>query len=708
MSTSSFLRSAALSLLLLLTLATQGRADFTFVHTSDTHVGETDGPESRAASDAALYREISKLEPRPAFVFNTGDVCEIGTDREYEIYRKTVRENLTIPAHDAPGNHDVRWNPRGKEGYTLGTGQPLYHSWDKDGVHFIALDSTVLLQHWGHFDQAQLNWLANDLKKVGPARPVVVGFHHPIGRDGSQVDNEQALLDVLSPYNVRLFLIGHGHSDIQWSVNGIPAIMAKGLYQGSYNLVQVTRDSLVVRRRTEQTKALSAPFLTVPLRRPAIPGRNVDVRVDRGEGRITVTSTELPPGAKLSYQIGDGDRAEQLTQNRFGWGGTFALGGASPGTLPVTVTATLPDGRAYQTPVLLDLSGTGTVRPLWKTNIAGAVQGKLGHYKDLVLIPSMGGDLVALDAATGRERWRAKTGGSIFSAPLAVDDTVYFGSADHFIYAVRADNGSLLWRTPTGGAVFGGAAKAAGVICIASVDKGIYGLDAATGKVLWKTEGEGMFQSQATTDGERFFVGGWDNYFRGLEARTGKELWKQKFGQNPRTKAFSFYYSPAIGSPTVSGDGKVFVSSNDGMLHAMETATGKVLWEAPGPALGYSGPLYRDGVIYNASLTGTGRIFAFDAATGEQKWETPTGSVIYDSSCAWGGGNLFVGCVNGTFSALRAEDGKLAWQYRLAPGHLLASPVTDEQRVFIGSLNGDVLAFPHSIPPLTESLPSEQ
>ena len=53
------------------------------------------------------------------------------------------------------------------------------------------------------------------------------------------MDNEQRLMDLVEPYNVVLWLQGHGHSDIQWSVNGVPAMMQKGLYQGSYTIIDV-------------------------------------------------------------------------------------------------------------------------------------------------------------------------------------------------------------------------------------------------------------------------------------------------------------------------------------------------------------------------------------------------------------------------------------------------------------------------------------
>ncbi len=661
------------------------RADFSFVHITDTHVTATDQPDSNADKNAVLLREINALRRKPAFAVLTGDVVEVGTDAEYGIYRK-MRDILSIPLYAAPGNHDVRWNPRGKEGYTLGTQQPLYQSWNRENVHFILLDSTVLLQHWGHMHQAMLDWLKADLEKVGPNRPVIIGFHHWIGREAVQVDNEAALRQILFPYNVRLFLIGHGHSDIQWSVNGVPAIMAKGLYQGSYNLIEVGGGQIRVLRRTEESKAPNIEVISVPLLRPATPAWSADVQIENGRGTVLARRGDLPEDARLAYRVNNGPYRPMTAQGE-GWTADLEMSTIIPGEHVVTVQATQVDGRAYQLPINLTLTAPGAPRPAWTANVGGAVQSRLVRGADGSLyVSTMGGDLVALDASTGRERWRVRTGGAVFSTPHIDNGTVYFGSADHHVYAVDAATGALKWKTKTGGAVFAGASTAQGVVCIASVDTNVYGLDAATGAVLWTAKGEGMYQSKAATDGERFFVGGWDNFFRAFDVKTGKEVWRNKFGE-------SFYYSPAIGSPTVGG-GKVYVTSNDGKLHAMDAATGRIVWEVPGPSLGYSGPLFREGRIYNASLTPTGRVFAFDAETGKQVWETPTGSVIYDSSAAWGGGNIYVGSVDGTFSALRATDGTRVWQYRLGPGHVLASPATDESRVYIASLSGQVTALP--------------
>ena len=74
-----------------------------------------------------------------------------------------------------------------------------------------------------------------------------------------------------------------------------------------------------------------------------------------------------------------------------------------------------------------------------------------------------------------------------------------------------------------------------------------------------------------------------------------------------------------------------------------------------------------------------------------------TGSVIYDSSFAFAGGNVFIGCVSGQFNAIDAATGKIVWKYRLAPGHLLASPATDEKNVYIGTMSGQIVALPATV-----------
>ncbi len=671
---------------------------FTFIHCSDVHVGAGNNHET----DAALFAEIAKLDPKPAFVVATGDICEYGTDEQYALYRETLNNLGDVKMYPAPGNHDVRWNPRGKEGYTLGTGGPLYRSWDYDGVHFVTLDSTVLLEHWGHISQEQLNWLKKDLAKIGREKPVIIGFHHWIGRESVQTDSEQALMDLVKPYNVVLWLQGHGHADIDWNVNGVPATMVKGLYQNSYDIIQVTPDELRIRKRTlpdpkkkssdelvrektapaDKIQPVVKPLMNIPLKKQPVPNIVADAKLE--DDQIVIDAT-APHGATLEYRV---DTAHPQPLSGLARIPTTQL---VPGEHVITVQASFPDKRAYQKP--LPVTIPGAVSQLWQTDVGGEVQSPLVKHGDTIYVSSMGNDLIALRDSDGKEKWRVKTAGPIFQASHFDDasNTLYFGSADHFVYAVNPNNGHVKWKAELGGAVLAGPNVAQGVLSVGTTDTKIYGIDASNGNKLWTVQGKNMFQSKTATDGQRFFVGGWDNFFRCIDAKSGQEIWSKELGRKQNYKNFSAF-SPAITSPAV-GDGKVFVSTNDGILHGLKIENGDEVWRVDWKKMGYSSPLYRDGRVY-AALSDEGKAFCVDANTGEFKWTAETGAVIYDSSFCFGGGNVFIANVNGTINSINADSGKIEWQYRMPPGHLLGSPVADDDRVYMGSMNGLMIALP--------------
>ena len=666
-------------------------ADFRFIHCSDSHAGT---PENTRV-DAAMFKEMSQLQPLPKFVILTGDVVNYGTDEEYAQFAGAAKNLGDLPLYLAPGNHDVRWNPRGKEGYTLGSHGKLFQSWDYENIHFVTLDSTVLLEHWGHISQEQLDWLKNDLAKVGTEKPVIIGFHHWIGRDPVMVDNEQELMNLVAPYNIVLWLQGHGHADIEWNIDGVPATMVKGLYQASYDIIDVTPSELRITKRflpqnktDELLKSATQPssdlpdgktrlLMTIPLAKRARPnwsasvdlrGQNLAVHVDRGE---------LPADAKVDVQI-DTNPATSID----GDVKNIAKDAYAPGVHVATVIVTCADGRVYRKPFTMTLPGT--VSPAWITNIGGAVQSRLALSGDRLYVTSMGNDLVALNAGDGKEIFRAKTGAPIFSSPEVADGVVYFGSADHFVYAVDATSGEIKWKHETGGAVLAGPAVTKGVVCIGSCDKNIYGLSVSDGHEIWHVAGENMFQSKAATDGEHFFVGGWDNHFRCINAAEGKLAWDLTLGKRQPLPGFSAY-APSITNPCVGG-GKVFVSTNDGVFHAINIADGREAWRVDRKNMGYSSPCFHDGKVYFA-LSDKGDTYCADADTGKILWQRNVGSVIYDGGFCYGGnasgGNVFIGCVDGVFNALNANSGEIIWQYSLGPGHLLATAAADDNRVYI-------------------------
>lgn len=168
------------------------RADFTFIHASDTHLDSTSLPRMRRLQ--ALVDSI-----RPAFVIITGDlvrdalrVSDTVATARYDLYVKE-QARISRPVWTAPGNHEIFGIERQKSHvradhplyarnmyrHYLG---PDYYSFNYGGVHFVALNSEDYDDQWyyGHIDSLQLAWLKEDLSFVPDSTPVVTFNHIPL------------------------------------------------------------------------------------------------------------------------------------------------------------------------------------------------------------------------------------------------------------------------------------------------------------------------------------------------------------------------------------------------------------------------------------------------------------------------------------------------------------------------------------------------
>jgi 3',5'-cyclic AMP phosphodiesterase CpdA len=192
--------------------------DFFFLQISDTHWGYS-GPANPQA-DVTLPRVVEAINAaraRPDFVFFTGDLThttENGADRRRRLAEfGRITAGLKVPqVRVIPGEHDAA--PDRGAAFTEAFG-PTHYTFDHKGVHFIALDNVS--DPAGAVGDAQIDWLAADLKKVPRDARIVVLAHRPLfelylpwdwtTRDGAKV------IDVLLGHqNVTVFY-GHIHQE---------------------------------------------------------------------------------------------------------------------------------------------------------------------------------------------------------------------------------------------------------------------------------------------------------------------------------------------------------------------------------------------------------------------------------------------------------------------------------------------------------------
>ncbi|HEX7903148.1 MAG TPA: metallophosphoesterase [Chitinophagaceae bacterium] len=180
-------------------IVSTGKKPLTFAHLSDIHVKPGAIPE---AGMAKAFNHVQKNFPKVEFIMNGGDSImdaleanKQQTQTQFDLFKTILQKENSLPIYHCIGNHDV-W------GWFIKENKPeqdrlygktwvveelqmknRYYSFSKGRWHFIVLDSTQLNPAGGYIgklDEAQLNWLQEELKQVPADKFVCIVSHIPI------------------------------------------------------------------------------------------------------------------------------------------------------------------------------------------------------------------------------------------------------------------------------------------------------------------------------------------------------------------------------------------------------------------------------------------------------------------------------------------------------------------------------------------------
>jgi hypothetical protein len=209
--------------------------DFHFVQLSDTHWG-FNGPKANPDAAHTLEKAVARvnaLSQQPDFIVFTGDLSHTTDDpkerrKRLGEFKDIVKQLKVTTVRFMPGEHDASLDKG--EAYKEFFGETHY-TFDHKGVHFIVLDNVS--DPGAMIGEAQLAWLAADLKKLDKAQPIVVFTHRPLfdlqpSWDWATRDGAKAV-DLLMPYqNVTVFY-GHIHQEHHQKTGHIQHHAAKSL-----------------------------------------------------------------------------------------------------------------------------------------------------------------------------------------------------------------------------------------------------------------------------------------------------------------------------------------------------------------------------------------------------------------------------------------------------------------------------------------------
>jgi outer membrane protein assembly factor BamB len=282
----------------------------------------------------------------------------------------------------------------------------------------------------------------------------------------------------------------------------------------------------------------------------------------------------------------------------------------------------------------------------------------------------------AAGSASGFELlWEAVVGACVAS-PVPTARMVLAATADGRLLFLDRASGQPLHELRLGGGIESSPALAGRLLYVGTDDGQLVAVDVVAGREAFRTALGSMVRSSPVLAGERVLVGVVEAKGQGglacLDAAKGKLLWQYRAGA-------------VFSSPALAGE-RVLIGCDDGALHAVNLADGKLAWSHPLGAKVRATPA----IAGDLAVVGDfgGRLVAVRVADGTRAWTLETGHAIYSSACL-GDGRAVVGCNDGHVHGVDLAGGAARFEQPLR-GPVTASPLGLGDRCVVGSTAGEL------------------
>ncbi len=184
--------------------------------------------------------------------------------------------------------------------------------------------------------------------------------------------------------------------------------------------------------------------------------------------------------------------------------------------------------------------------------------------------------------------------------------------------------------------------------------------------------GENVPSGLAFADGV-LYVTSQEGMLYALDGRTGNERWRYDTGGAGSKRR--------VTSAPVTAGRAVLFGADDNLLRALDTADGKLLWKFETQAQIFGAPAVDEETVYVASSDGN--LYALSLSNGALKWQYVIGEPSHTSP-AVAGQAVYVGAQDSRLHAVDAVSGKGLWTF-LTSGKVESVPVTSAGKVYFGA-----------------------
>jgi len=345
---------------------------------------------------------------------------------------------------------------------------------------------------------------------------------------------------------------------------------------------------------------------------------------------------------------------------------------------------------------LVDFVPRLSVQKLWSESLGGGDQRmRLGLSPaadgERVFAASHKGEVIALDAATGRSQWRVATKRPLSAGPGVGAGLVAVGSEKGDVIALNEENGALLWKVAVGGELLSAPAVSEKVVVVHTVDGRLKGLARADGKELWTVD-QTVPRLSLRGAARPVIVGdtvvcGFDNgKVVAVNAIQGDALWESTVA--PAKGRTELERLVDIDSSVEIADKDVFVVGFQGRAAMLALDTGQIWWARD--ASSYRGLALGPDALYISDADGA--VIAMRRQDGGELWRQDLLHRRQLSGPAIDGGAVVVVDFEGYVHWIDRADGAIIGRARAEKGRA-ARPLVVNGIVIVQSESGSLTAF---------------
>ncbi|WP_218315102.1 outer membrane protein assembly factor BamB [Halomonas sp. 18071143] len=348
---------------------------------------------------------------------------------------------------------------------------------------------------------------------------------------------------------------------------------------------------------------------------------------------------------------------------------------------------------AYTPKELRSFDETSSLDSLWRRNVGdgfGRARYPIAPAREgnTVFAADANGLVAAFNAQSGEREWQIELDTPISSALNAIADQVYLGTRNGEVIALSQRDGSVSWRSRVSSEVLAAPQANQQLLLVQSIDGQITALDRASGEERWvytssqpaltlRGTGTPMVIDPVT------FVGLANGRLATLDNRSGQPLWEMQIA-TPRGHSDVERLVDLSGQPVLSPDGRLFVTSYNGRVVALEATQGGTLWEAN------ISSRHTPVLVGNLLLvvSDNSHVIALDANSGQEVWRNTDLEDRWLTAPAFADGRLVVGDFEGYLHLLDAREGNLVGRTRIHSSGISVRPVTEGSTIHVQANNG--------------------